>query len=153
MIAVAAHGQETIQWLQILARYGADFNQKTTRGGRTPIYSAIAATSLDNIRFLLENGARTDAQTDNGDFVLTYAARNWRYSGVYLLLEAGADYEVSGPEAFGNPTLVSYLSSSAENAGFDHSSEEWTRWRPRVIEFLLERNVELPQAVLESVSR
>ena len=72
---------------------GADIN-KTDDYGRTPLHVAALADYPDMVRFLIENGAKVQAQTAGEDQTpLYFAAKNEAVQCVKILLAYGADIE------------------------------------------------------------
>lgn len=74
-----------------LLKQGADPNARDPKDGGTPLHNAAAGSQLNDLRVLLEAGARVDATNRWGQTPLMIAARSEQPRNVELLLKAGAD--------------------------------------------------------------
>lgn len=100
-----------VRFLEALLRYGGNPNLVASRGGETPIFSAIGVAGNERLRamnLLVQSGADVDAVNESQEFdgvmfggetPMLVAANLGRFDLVLELLELGADYhatDVSG---------------------------------------------------------
>lgn len=83
--------QDDAGYLKTLLAGGASVDTPNTKNGETPLFNALEARNDDNIRLLLEAGARADATDAFGATLLHKAARINATGWVVRFLEAGAD--------------------------------------------------------------
>lgn len=77
--------------LQVLLDSGFDVNSRDSGQGWTPLLSAVASDSFENVRMLLSRGADANARDPNGRTPLWYAATTANTGTITLLTQHGAD--------------------------------------------------------------
>lgn len=87
---------------------------------------------------LLEAGADINAQTEDGQTPIMYAAVNGQFDVVYDLLERGADYKLGSICGNALPEMIALRLPRLHLSGQDQV------WFERVIEWLAARGVEIP---------
>ena len=95
LYAITSDSDFALDILRFLIQNGADFNTRN-REEATPLMLASWNGYLDKVKFLTEQGADVDAQDENGDTALHYAASTDEPSPtqiVNMLLIAGASHQ------------------------------------------------------------
>jgi ankyrin repeat protein len=77
--------------LQVLLDSGFDVNSRDSGQGWTPLLSAVASDSFENVRILLSRGADANASDPNGRTPLWYAATTANTGTITLLTQHRAD--------------------------------------------------------------
>ena len=88
---------------KLLLKWGANIEYIFKEDGGTALLFAADNGHVDNVRLLLENGAKINHQRDNGDTALFMASFRGREECVALLLEWGADTELQQTEVLVTP--------------------------------------------------
>lgn len=93
-----AHGTPEI--IQVLLDAGADINGTENEYlNRTPLAHACIFCNLDNVRFLLENGANVNASDEDGNTPYLHACKNAASIEILNMLELhGADEDATNNE-------------------------------------------------------
>jgi len=129
-------------WLRTALENGGDPNLKnpgaSTNKRGTPMYYAITADRLDNVKVLVEFGADINAVDEFGQTPLADAFAHGGYDIVYYLLESGADYQLAPTGEYN-----SFL-GFVKNAKASVIKDEMTREKlERVLQWLREKGVQL----------
>lgn len=74
-----------VKYTKLLIDHGADINLKTGKSSLTPLMINASLGHVETIKLLLENGADTDAECDDGKTALDYA-REFKKRGALRLL-------------------------------------------------------------------
>ncbi|KAL2856481.1 hypothetical protein BJY01DRAFT_203439 [Aspergillus pseudoustus] len=82
---------ENTNLVMVLFQYGATVNMMLGEPQRTPICAAAEYGHASIIYFLLDNGAKLEERTTEGETPLFLAAENGRQEAVKVLLDSGAD--------------------------------------------------------------
>jgi ankyrin repeat protein len=80
--------------IRLLVGHGADVNETDAGTGRTNLMWAAQWTTADNVRLLLQNGAKVNARMKDDSTALMFAVWGCRPENVKVLLGAGADVKV-----------------------------------------------------------
>lgn len=72
----------------MLIRYGADVNADA-RGDGTPLFVAIEVGSLENIKLLIQHGAKLDFRSKDGETPMVYAKRKNCQECMSIIMAAG----------------------------------------------------------------
>jgi ankyrin repeat protein len=124
--------------LKVLISHNGDVNLFNSKDpwSPAPIYSALAANRLDNLKLLIKHGENSN-QIDNHQRTPIMAAVAYGYwEATYILLQAGAKIEYKNK--WGETPI-----ESIENAGLGANSE----WRKKVFAYLLDKGIELKPRV------
>ncbi len=88
---------EDSDWLEMVLKNGGDPNVKSPAanfGQDTPIFEAINANNLKNVKLLIQSGADINHQDTSGGTPAMSASVFRRYHIIYVLLQAGADWKI-----------------------------------------------------------
>lgn len=103
--------------LRVLIRQGVDVNTAQA-DGMTALHWAASRGDTLAVRMLVAAGARTEAQTRNGNYTpLHMAARSGRATAAKILLANGAN--VNAPTTTGGATALHFASSNGDSATVD----------------------------------
>jgi ankyrin repeat protein len=111
-------------------KYGGKINLVNPKDGTTPIFNAILACNLPNVKILVEAGANINQQDAGGETPIVAAALEVQYDIVYYLLQMGADPKIN------NKDLNYYL----QHSYIDPASPGFSD-RQKVIDWLKQRNL------------
>ncbi len=116
--------------IKTLLDQGASVETRSNLTANTPLHTAVLAKSEAVVRFLLAEGASTEARNAMGETPLHYAAITTNASMAAILLEAGAETDVQNIQ--GRTPLHYATSTGAEgvrqlllDAGADATIEDW----------------------------
>ena len=137
-ISLWSAGGDDPYWLDILLQHKADVNlqRKSDREDtETPLSEAIFECRKRNLEMLIKAGAeinfRGPEDMDAGATPGIHAAGIGWFEGVYILLEAGADFR---PRTTGGLDLADEVVRHSQALNDDN-----TRWREKVIQLLRSR--------------
>ena len=125
--------------LKLTLKHGGDPNLVAGIDHATPLFSAIRADDEVNVSLLLEAGTDINFQNVHGMTPAMLAARLYRYDMVHRFLELGADYRLETRDS--GKTLMDFI---ACNLGYRAPTVEIGEWRERVVDWLAERKVAIP---------
>ena len=131
------------EWLDILLRHKADVNlqRRTVVTLETPLSEAIFGRHRKNLELLIKADANVNAQRpvkDGGGTPLINAANSGWFEGVYVLLEAGADYRPR--TAAGDDVTYLVVKRDASPGSED------AQWKAKVLQLLKERGADIEAA-------
>ncbi len=127
-------------FLKTALEYGGDPNLVAGPLGKTPLFEALGPMRKDRARLLLDAGANMNAQTINGRTPLNIAAGLGQYDLVLELLERGADYTLEDNYGFDLADIIARSQKTMD------PGNELTEWMRKVIRWLGERGVSIPEA-------
>ncbi len=127
-------------FLKTALEYGGDPNLVVGPLGETPLFEALGPMRKDRAGLLLDAGADINVQTINGRTPLNIAASLNQYDLVLELLERGADYTHEDNHGY---ALADIIALSKKTMDPNHELSEWMR---KVIRWLGERGVSIPEA-------
>ncbi|MEY2880995.1 MAG: hypothetical protein RLZZ15_3375 [Verrucomicrobiota bacterium] len=136
-----AAGYEDSAFLQMALRYKPDLNRAGPYTGHTPLSTAVAFSTRQNVELLINAGVNID--NDRGRSPLSFAAGQGAYDCVFLMLKAGAD--TGRISATGLSALAKTIGNSLINPNTDAYE-----WRERVIRLLREKGIEAHPPANES---
>jgi ankyrin repeat protein len=84
----AVYAGQPVPFLQLLLKHGADPNQSGYADGATPLIAAVSRGTLEQVKFLLQAGARLDLRKLNGQTALDVAQKAGRRDIVAVLEHA-----------------------------------------------------------------
>jgi ankyrin repeat protein len=99
-ISLAAGIKDDSEWLELILKHKGNPNLVDPKGdfslfdNQTPLFNAIDSRNLRNIELLLKAGANPNHQDKFGYTPAIRSASYYRYEGVYLLLNSGADCRI-----------------------------------------------------------
>jgi ankyrin repeat protein len=125
-----ALGHEESWYLKTVMKYGGKVNLVNKTDGTTPIFDAILACNLTNVKILVEAGANLNQQDAGGNTPIIAAAIQVQYDIVYYLLQVGADPKIN------NNTLTYYIQHSYMDNASPSAND-----REKVIDWLKQRNL------------
>ncbi len=137
---------EASEFLSLALQYGGDANATAAETGATPIFEASDFRRIPNVRLLIAAGANLNSQDSMGETPMTSAAALNFYDIVYILLEAGADPEVTGNTG---ASLAWAIHTSLET--MDRSSPLYG-WLQRVVALLGQRGLVVSEKTGEFAS-
>ncbi|MGH8018110.1 MAG: ankyrin repeat domain-containing protein [Opitutaceae bacterium] len=146
LVGMAAQGEDSF-WLKELIAHDAKLDFATSFGGLPPIAIAITLNRIDNMRLMIEEGVDLDFERmPLGDTPLLNAAMNGKWEAVYILLEAGADWQRKVSSGLG---MVDLLEIYTNNPGKDRSGTFWM-WRTKVAQWLKDHGADVPDEILNA---
>lgn len=136
-----AAGAKNPFFLKMALEHGGNPNWIDPRNGRSIIFDAINPHSSEPIELLIKARANLNVWNRKDEFASTpvfMAAALNQYNIVYILLQAGADYNITTD---GGRSLSSYI----EKYPVAPKSKSY-QWRNKVVEWLREHGVEVVPA-------
>ncbi|MCE2570912.1 ankyrin repeat domain-containing protein [Motilimonas eburnea] len=126
-------------FLRLALAYGGDPNLRHGKNNIqiTPIFDAVVATRLENVKILMAAGANLNLRNWKRETVADFAASSNQWQIVYMMLEAGVDY-TGNSKLQNRPRIITAL----EQQNIVGESEK-AYWRDKVIAFLRDRDVEV----------
>jgi len=128
-----------IRLLEIALSYGGNPNLVSGQFNDTPLHEAASPRGKNKAAMLLDAGADINAQNLWGDTPTMTAAGLGQFDLVYQLLERGANFSIVN---YNGNSLVDSIVSRQPTMD---PQNDLTRWMEKVIEWLNERDVYLPQ--------
>jgi ankyrin repeat protein len=148
MVGLAAQATE-VYWLKKLAEHGANLNVRTTYWGQPPIVFAIEHHRIENIRFLLSKKVDLTIKDVSGYTPVFSAAVQDCWDGVLILLEEGAEWDVTLPRT---GRLVDRAQRYEENLSMDRTSFIWRDFI-RVLAWLEQHGEKLPPELAKELAK
>jgi uncharacterized protein len=133
---------EDLYWLRLALEHSGNPNLLDTEN-ETPIFRAVVAHQLENIKVLVQAGADLNHQDTVGSAPLIAAAQLSWFEAVDYLLKAGADYSVKS-----DPNSPSDFAYYIIRRPIPRESTQWS-WRENVISFLEEKGFDFEPARLQ----
>ena len=132
------------EFLKLALEHGGDPNLLVGADGESSLFKAMRPLPLhENIKskalILLDAGADMNIQAASGETPMMLAAHLYQYELVHEQLERGADYNIRAKDG---KTLLDHI---AYNRRFMAPTLEIDQWREKVINWLKERGVEIPE--------
>ena len=126
---------KTTKFLQLLLDFGGnpDLFNKNERTASYPLFNAISADRIDNLRLLIDAEASLNVVDQRGLTPLMYGASVSAWEMVYLMLESGADISIKNKW---NESFSTYVAQP--DLG---TRGEALEWRKKVIRFLKDRSI------------
>jgi len=131
---LAALDAKSSKWLELLIKHKADLNVAVSKGikhGETPLFYAIDARSIGNLKLLLNAGANPNQQDASGGTPAMDAAWCNFWEATEILLDAGADWKLQD-KAGNDLAVMCFRRKPADDKKFEKSLQA----RRNVIAFL-----------------
>ena len=147
-----AYREHDSKWLELALKYGGKTEVLTQKGmvckHETPLFKAISARNIKNVKLLIKAGANLNHQDTCGSTPVMEAATHLEYRIAYLLLQEGADWKLKE----GNGKDLAYLCFSFPQM-LDKEFPEGFKYNRKVLEFLREKGVDIEAAKMEAFKR
>lgn len=128
------------EFLKAALKHGGNPNLKAGSMGETPLFDAVGYETKKKADLLLDAGADINAQNNHGATPILGAATLGQFDLVYKMLNRGADYSIENKNGYDLARMIAFRRRTMD------PNNELTQWMHKVIAWLNERGVEIPES-------
>lgn len=131
---------EDEDFLKSALKYGGDPNLKAGLMGETPLFEAMGPDDKEKAMLILDAGADINAKNNHNEPPIFKAATLGQFDLVLQMLNRGADYKIKNKNGKDLADIIAFSRRTMD------PDNELTQWMHKVIAWLNERGVEIPES-------